>query len=34
MITALLREGDWTEEELDSLRAELERARADRSRRS
>ena len=30
MITALLREGDWTDEELDALRAELDRARQER----
>jgi predicted transcriptional regulator len=30
MITALLREGDWTDEELDALRAELDRARHER----
>ena len=30
MITALLREGDWTEEELEELRTELERARRER----
>ena len=30
MITALLREGDWTDEELDALRAELEHLRHER----
>jgi predicted transcriptional regulator len=30
MITALLREGDWTDEELETLRAELDRARQER----
>ena len=30
MVTALLREGDWTDEELDALRAELERVRKER----
>lgn len=30
MITALLREGDWTEEELEHLRAELDRVRSER----
>jgi predicted transcriptional regulator len=29
MVTALLREGDWTNEELDALRAELERVRKE-----
>jgi BlaI family transcriptional regulator, penicillinase repressor len=29
MVTALLREGDWTDEELDALRVELERVRKD-----
>ena len=30
MVTALLREGDWTDEELDALRAELDRLRQER----
>lgn len=30
MITALLRDGDWTDEELDTLRAELDRVRKHR----
>ncbi len=30
MITALLREGDWTDEELETLRAELDRVRKER----
>ncbi len=30
MITALLREGDWTDEELETLRAELDRVRQER----
>jgi hypothetical protein len=30
MITTLLREGDWTDEELETLRAELERVRNER----
>lgn len=30
MVTALLREGDWTDEELDSLREELDRLRHER----
>lgn len=30
MITALLREGDWTDDELESLRAELDRVRQER----
>jgi len=29
MVTALLREGDWTDAELDALRTELERVRKD-----
>jgi len=29
MITALLRDGDWTEEELTSLRAEIDRLRKE-----
>jgi BlaI family transcriptional regulator, penicillinase repressor len=29
MVTALLREGDWTDEELDALRVELERVRKE-----
>jgi hypothetical protein len=32
MITALLREGDWTDEELEELKAEIERVRRSRSR--
>ena len=31
MVTALLREGDWTDEELDTLRDELERLRRERT---
>ena len=31
MVTALLREGDWTDEELDALRAELDRVRKERT---
>lgn len=30
MITALLREGDWTDEELEELRTQLERVRRER----
>lgn len=30
MVTALLREGDWTTEELDALRSELDRMRRER----
>ena len=30
MVTALLREGDWTAEELDALRVELDRLRKER----
>ena len=30
MVTALLRDGDWTDEELDALRAELDRVRKER----
>ena len=30
MVTALLREGDWTDEELDTLRTELDRVRKER----
>jgi predicted transcriptional regulator len=30
MITALLREGDWTDEELETLRMELDRIRRER----
>jgi predicted transcriptional regulator len=29
MVTALLRDGDWTDEELDALRAELDRIRGE-----
>ena len=29
-VTALLRDGDWTDEELDPLRAELDRVRKER----
>ena len=32
MITALLRDGDWTEEELEALKAEIDRVSKDRSR--
>ena len=32
MITALLREGDWTQEELEQLRAEIDRVSRERSR--
>jgi predicted transcriptional regulator len=30
MVTALLREGDWTDQELEALRAELDRVRKER----
>jgi BlaI family penicillinase repressor len=30
MVTALLREGDWTDDELEALRSELERIRRER----
>jgi predicted transcriptional regulator len=30
MVTALLRDGDWTDEELDALRIELDRVRKER----
>lgn len=30
MVTALLREGDWTDDELDALREELDRLRPER----
>jgi predicted transcriptional regulator len=32
MVTALVRQGSWTEEELDDLRAEIERARKEKNR--
>jgi predicted transcriptional regulator len=32
MMTALLRQEDWTDEELDELRSEIERVRKDRGR--
>ena len=33
MVTALVRQGSWTPEELESLRAEIDRARKERTRR-